>query len=154
MKTAGRTLFLAAGLSVALALAGAPSAGGQVFFQGNFPLPHGHLSVGVGVPPFAVGAYVPVPYADQIYYRPSYGYGFTCDEGWVPVRPYGDRWIVTGRPFAAYGYRSYRFRDRDDYWYDRYDRRYDRDDRRFERRDGRRHDFGRRRDWDHDRDWR
>ncbi len=97
MSSSIRRSLVAAGFSAALALAGARPAQGQVF-RGNFPVPHGRISVGVGVPSFAVGTYVPAPYANQVVYQAGYGYGFACDAGWVPVRAYGSRWIVTERP--------------------------------------------------------
>jgi len=133
MKNAVRIALSATALCAGLAVAGASTAKGQVFFQGNFPVPHGRISVGVGAPAFAVGAYVPSPYVDQIEYLPDYGYGFYCDEGWVPVRRYGRGWVVYQRPFfiereRLYGYRGYDRFNRFDRFnrYDRFDRRYDR----------------------------
>ncbi len=128
MRNAIRGSLAAAGLSAALALAGAPAAKGQVFFRGNVPVPHGRIIVGVGVPEFAVGTEVPAPYVNQIVDRPGYGYGFSCEAGWIPVRSsYGGRWIVSERSDRIGRV------DRDDR---RLDRRFDRDDRRFERRGG------------------
>ena len=133
MKNAVRTAMSAAALIAALTLAGASTASGQVHFQGNFPLPHGRISVGVGAPAFDVGTYVPSPYVEQIEYVPDYGYGFYCDGGWVPVRRYSRGWVVYQRPFVIarerlYGYRGYDRFNRFD-GYDRFDRRFDRYDR-------------------------
>ena len=100
MRNAFRTALSATALCAGLAFAGASTASGQVFFQGNFPVPHGRISVGVGAPAFAVGAYVPSPYYDQIEYVPGYGYGFYCDGAWVPVRQYARGWVVYQRPFV------------------------------------------------------
>jgi hypothetical protein len=100
MKNAVRTALSATALCAGLAFVGASAASGQVFFQGNFPVPHGRISVGVGVPAFAVGAYVPGPYIGQIVYVPGYGYGFYCDGAWVPVRQYARGWVVYQRPFV------------------------------------------------------
>ena len=129
MKNAVRIALSATALCAGLAFAGASTASGQVFFQGNFPSPHGRISVGVGAPAFAVGAYVPSPYVDQIEYLPDYGYGFYCDGGWVPVRRYARGWVVYQRPFfiereRLYGYRSYDRFNRFDRGgrFDRYDR--------------------------------
>jgi hypothetical protein len=146
MKNAIRTALSATALCAALALPAASKASGQVFFQGNFPLPHGRISVGVGGPAFDVGAYVPSPYIDQIEYVPGYGYGFYCDDGWVPVRRYSRGWVVYQRPFfiereRLYGHRGFdrfnRFdrQDRFDRRSDRFDRRSDRFDRRYDRSD-------------------
>ena len=131
MKNAIRTALSTAALVAALALPGASKASGQVYFQGNFPLPHGRISVGVG--DFTVGAYVPYPYVDQIEYVPDYGYGFYCDGAWVPVRQYSRGWVVYRRPFFVERDRLYRYRN-----FDRFDRfnrfdRFDRFDRRHDR---------------------
>ena len=128
-----RKSLAAAGFFAALALGGAQAAQGQVFFSGTFPVPHGHVSIGIGAPAFVVGGYVPAPYAGQIVFVPGYGYGFYCDQGFVPVTSYGRRWIVSHRPYRIARY--------DRYGYSRYghsDRRYDRGDR--YRSDGRRWD--------------
>src|SRR5713101_6627728 len=128
MKNAIRIALSATALCAGLAVAGVATAKGQVYFQGNFPVPHGRISVGVGAPAFAVGAYVPSPYVDQIEYVPDYGYGFYCDGGWVPVRRYAHGWMVYQRPFAIERERLYRYRSHDRFnRYDRYggyDRRY------------------------------
>lgn len=127
--------ILAAVAAGALFVSVPSSAKGQVAFQGTFGGPHGRFSIGVGSPAFPVGAYVPYPYVRHIYLRPDYGYGFYYDDAWVPVRPYGSRYIVIERPIVYdYGYRDgYRYRR--DY---RHDRRWD--GRRDNRWDGRRHD--------------
>jgi len=150
MKSPVRLALSAGMLAAALGFAGASSARGQVFFRGNFPLPHGRISIGVGNPYFTVGSYVPAPYVNQIFYQPDYGYGFRCDEGWVSVGRHGSRWFVTQRPIVIRESRAYRYgrdlrrddryrsgRNHDRGWYDRrhprsrYDRdgygRYDRD---------------------------
>src|SRR5260370_29397853 len=108
MKNAVRIALSATALCAGLAFAGASTASGQVFFQGDFPGPHGRISVNVGAPDFAVGAYVPSPYVDQIEYVPDYGYGFYCDGGWVPVRHYAHDWVVYQRPFFIERERLYR----------------------------------------------
>jgi len=100
MKNAVRIALSATALCAGLAVAGASTAKGQVFFQGNFPVPNGRISVGVGAPAFAVGAYVPSPYVDEIEYVDGYGYGFYCDGAWVPVRQYARGWVVYQRPFV------------------------------------------------------
>jgi len=139
MRNAIRKSLVAAGFSAALALAGAPKAQGQVFFRGNFPVPHGRITVGIGAP-FVVGGFVPEAYVNQIVYQPGYGYGFDCDDGWVSVRSSGGRWIVAQRPVRVFrnGRDDRRFDNRrsgrDDRRFE--DRRLDRDSRRFERRDG------------------
>ncbi len=113
MKHPVRTAVSAAALSVVLAFAAAPAARGQVAFEGDFR---------VGSPYFAVGSYVPGPWASRVYYRPAYGYGFACDAGWVPVRSFHRRWIVIGRPVAFYGrFHPYRFDGRFR-WHDGYRR--------------------------------
>jgi hypothetical protein len=143
MKNAVRIALSATALCAGLAFVGASTASGQVFFRGNFPAPHGRISVRVGGPAFAVGAYVPSPYVDQIEYLPDYGYGFYCDEGWVPVRRYGSGWVVYQRPFfiergRLYGYRGYNRFNRFDRGgrFDRFDRNRDRRFDRFDRNRG------------------
>ena len=120
MKNAVRIALSATALCAGLAVAGASTAKGQVFFQGNFPVPHGRISVGVGAPAFAVGAYVPSPYIDQIEYVPDYGYGFYCDGAWVPVRQYARGWVVYQRPFVIARERLFGFRGSDRF--NRFDR--------------------------------
>jgi hypothetical protein len=120
MKNAVRTALSATALCAGLAFAGASTASGQVFFRGNFPVPHGRISVGVGAPAFAVGAYVPSPYVDQIEYVPDYGYGFYCDGTWVPVRQYARGWVVYQRPFVIARERLFGFRSSDRF--NRFDR--------------------------------
>jgi hypothetical protein len=135
MSSTIRRSLAAAGFFAALALGGAQAAQGQVFFQGNFPVPHGHISIGIGAPAVAVGGYVPALYAGQIVFVPGYGYGFYCDQGFVPVTFYGGRWIVSHGPYriARYG-RSGHY----DWRYDRYGRSGHDDDRRWDGdRDGR-----------------
>ena len=131
MSSTIRKSLAAAGFFAALALGGAQAAQGQVFFQGNFPVPHGHISIGIGAPGFLIGGYVPAPYVGQIVFVPGYGYGFYCDQGFVPVTSYGGRWVVSHRPYRLARYGHY------DRRYGYYDRRYDRDDR-FRHDDGRR----------------
>jgi hypothetical protein len=120
------------------------SANAQVAFGGTFGGPHGSFSIGVGAPfAPAVGAYVPYPYVDRVYYAPDYGYGFYYGSSWVPCRLYGSRWVIAGSPFAVgrpfirhYGYRSYYVRP---HFYGHRSFRRDRDDRHFRRdRDDRR----------------
>lgn len=113
MKNAFRIVLSATALCAGLAVAGASPAKAQVFFQGNFPVPHGRISVGVGAPAFAVGAYVSSPYIDQIEYVPGYGYGFYCDGAWVPVRQYARGWVVYQRPFVIARERPFGFRGSD-----------------------------------------
>jgi hypothetical protein len=104
-------LAVAAGATVLVALPS--SANAQVAFGGTFRGPHGSFSIGVGGFEPIVGAYVPSPYVDQIYYLPDYGYGFYYDNDWVPVRQYGSEWVISGSPFFVerpfvrhYGYYS------------------------------------------------
>ena len=90
--------ILSAAAGSALLLSVPSSAKGQVAFQGTFGGPHGQFSIGVGSPAFAAGAYVPYPYARHVYVRPGYGYGFYYGNAWVPVQPYGSRYVVVERP--------------------------------------------------------
>ena len=159
MNKAVRSALSVGALTVVLAFAGASTARGQVYFQGNFPVPHGRISVGVGG--FPIDSFVPGPYVGQVYYRDGYGYGFDCDEGWIPVRRYANSWIVIGGPIVVRGYRpgyAYGYAaPRSGYSPDRYSRFRNRDESRFRRfsdrrdnrsRDGRRDSReGRRGDW-------
>ncbi len=91
--------FLAAAGIATIALLSVPrSANAQVAFGGTFRGPHGAFSIGVG--PFApqVGAYLPMPYADEVYLDPDYGYGFYYDSQWFPCVRFGSRWIIAERP--------------------------------------------------------
>src|SRR5262245_11210874 len=90
--------ILAATAGAAILLAAPSSAKGQVAFQGTFGGPHGTFSIGVGSPAFPVGAYVPYPYVRHVYARPGFGYGFYYGNAWVPVTPYGNRYIVVEQP--------------------------------------------------------
>ena len=108
MKTALRIAIVSIALTAGLAVTGGSRAEAQVSFQGSFPLPHGSLSIAIGDPAFAVGAYVPVAY--PVIARPGYGYGFGYRNAWIPARRYGSRWIVCEHPYQtgyAYGYRGY-----------------------------------------------
>ena len=147
MRNAFRTALSATALCAGLAFAGASTASGQVFFRGNFPAPHGRISVRVGAPAFAVGAYVRSPYVDQIEYLPDYGYGFYCDGAWVPVRQYARGWVVYQRPFVVARERLFGFRGSDRFTrfdrggrFDRFDRNRDGRFERFDRNQGRRID--------------
>ncbi len=153
-------LILAVAAIATAALVSLPgSANAQVAFGGTFRGPHGSFSIGVGGFEPIVGAYVPSPYVDQIYYLPDYGYGFYYNDDWVPVEQYGSGWVISGspffieRPFVGRGFYSRPFfgrtfrRDWDDHRFNR-----DWDSRSFRRDDGR--SF--RRDWDDhrsNRDW-
>ncbi|HKD12390.1 MAG TPA: hypothetical protein VKE50_09955 [Thermoanaerobaculia bacterium] len=119
-----RRSLAAAGFVAALALGGVQTAQGQVFFQGSFPVPHGHISIGIGAPPFVIGGYVPAPYVGQVVFVPGYGYGFYCDQGFVPVTFYGGRWVVSRRPYHIARYNRF---GHSDWRYDRYNR-FHRDD--------------------------
>ena len=160
-----KSLILAVAAIAAVLLALPSSANAQVAFGGTFRGPHGSFSIGVGGFEPIVGAYVPSPYVDQIYYLPDYGYGFYYDNDWVPVEQYGSGWVISGSPFFVerpfvrsygfysrpfFGHRTFR-RDWDDHrfgrgWEGRSFRR-DWDGRSFRRDDGRsfRHDGGSRR---------
>lgn len=103
MKAAIRFVLMGAVITVGLAMTGASRAQAQqVSFYGTFPLPHGSVSIGIGNPAFAVGAYVPVGY--PVYYAPSYGYGFAYGGYWIPARPYGSAWRVCARPYYGNAY--------------------------------------------------
>jgi hypothetical protein len=136
--------LLAAAAAGAMLLSTPSSAKAQVAFQGTFGGPHGRFSIGVGAPAFAVGGFVPYPYVRHVYLRPSFGWGFYYGDEWVPVRPYGNSYVIVERPVYGYGYRDYGYYGyRDGYRYRRFDNRrdyrYDRRDHRSDRRwDGRR----------------
>ena len=144
MRKTIRVAFGGAVLAAALAFFVPSSAQAQVSFYGRFPLPHGSLSVGVGDPyygyygygGFPVGSYV--PYGNRVIYRPRLGYGFDSPvfacrthrlyhSHWIPVRRYGPRYIVVGRPYYG-GYYSHGYYDRPFYgyrpWYGPYPYRY------------------------------
>ena len=102
VAVAGALLFLA------------PSPGeAQVRVQGRFRLPHGRISIGIedpyyrggyyggyyGSPAYPVGSYV--PYGYRVIRRPRLGYGFYYRSRWIPVRPYGRRYIVVERPVVV-----------------------------------------------------
>lgn len=141
-------------LAAGLAVAGTSTASAQIRVRGDFPLPHGRISVDIGHG-FPVGGYVPHGY--DVYEDPYYdGYGFAYEDQWYPCERRGARWVIVAEPIF-YVHREYRtgrhyrndryYRDR----YDRYDRRDDRrwdrrDDRRYSRRDDRRYDRRDRRD--------
>jgi hypothetical protein len=74
MKRSTRIALGAAGLAMGIAVAGAAPASAEVHFYGSFPVPFGHITVGVPAPAFAVGAFVPYGYV--VSYDPYYGYGF------------------------------------------------------------------------------
>ena len=98
MKKSLSFLAIAAAATVLLSLPSTAKA--QVTIRG----PHGTFSIGGG--PFVpeVGAYVPDPYADEIYEGDD-GYGFYYNDAWVPTVRYGTRWVIVQRPF--YGGRGY-----------------------------------------------
>jgi hypothetical protein len=102
VAAAGALLFLA------------PSPGeAQVRVQGRFRVPHGRISIGIGAPyyrggyyggyygspAYPVGSYV--PYGYRVIRRPRLGYGFYYRSRWIPVRPYGRRYIVVERPVVV-----------------------------------------------------
>jgi hypothetical protein len=113
---------------VSVALAGvllvlAPPAQAQVRVEGRFRLPHGSISVGVGdpysygiygSPAFPIGSYV--PYGYRVIRQPRLGYGFYHRSRWIPVRPYGRRYIVIERPIVVVD-RGYDDRYRGDGYY-------------------------------------
>jgi hypothetical protein len=106
-----KSLILAIGAVAAVLVALPSSANAQVAFGGTFRGPHGSVSIGVGGFEPIVGAYVPSPYIDQIYYLPDYGYGFYYDDEWVPCQQYGSAWVISAAPFflerpfvRGYGY--------------------------------------------------
>ena len=108
--------ILGAAAALALLLSVPTSAQAQVAFQGTFGGPHGQFSIGIGSPAFPVGAYVPYPYVRHVYLRPDYGYGFYYGNAWIPVTPYGGRYVVVERPvvYARPYHRYYRHDYR--YW--------------------------------------
>jgi len=98
VAAAGALLFLA------------PSPGeAQVRVEGRFRVPHGRISIGIGDPyyrggyyghpAYPVGSYV--PYGYRVIRRPRLGYGFYYRSRWIPVRPYGRRYIVVQRPIVV-----------------------------------------------------
>ncbi len=94
-----KSLILAVA-AIATVLVALPSpANAQVAFGGTFRGPHGSFSIGVGGFEPIIGAYVPSPYVDQIYYLPDYGYGFYYDNEWVPCQQYGSGWVISAAPF-------------------------------------------------------
>ena len=106
MKRAIRTAVVSAAFAGALLFL-APSPGeAQVRVEGRFRLPHGRISIGVGdpyyrggyygYPAYPVGSYV--PYGYRVIRRPRLGYGFYYRSRWIPVRPYGRRYLVVARP--------------------------------------------------------
>ncbi len=106
-----KSLILAAAAIATVLVALPSSANAQVAFGGTFRGPHGSFSIGVGGFEPIIGAYVPSPYVDQIYYLPDYGYGFYYDNEWVPCEQYGSGWVIAGSPFfierpfvRGYGY--------------------------------------------------
>ena len=116
MKKSLNFLALAAAATVLLSLPSAAKA--QVAFGGTFRGPHGAFSIGVGGPFVPrVGAFVPSPYASQVYLTDD-GYGFDYNSEWVPCTRYGSGWIIVQRPVfvqrpivygrGAYGYGSVR----------------------------------------------
>ena len=106
MKKAIRLSLVSVVLAGAL-LVLAPPAQAQVRVEGRFRLPHGSISVGVGdpyyygyrSPAFPIGSYV--PYGYRVIRRPRWGYGFYHRSRWIPVRPYGRRYIVVERPIVV-----------------------------------------------------
>lgn len=143
-------IAMGSGILVAgLAVAGTSSASAQVRVRGDFPLPHGRISLDIGHG-FPVGGYV--PYGYDVYEDPYYGgYGFAYEDQWFPCERRGSQWVIIASP-VVYVHRDYRtgryYRNDRHYSRDRYDRysrdrydRYDRrDDRRYSRRDDRRGD--------------
>ena len=112
-KTIRIAVVSAAIAGALLFLAPAPSEA-QVRVQGRFRLPHGSISIGVGdpyyrrgyygggyygYPAYPVGSYV--PYGYRVIRRPRLGYGFYYRSHWIPVRPYGRRYIVVERPVVV-----------------------------------------------------
>jgi len=107
MKKAVRLSLVSVVLAGAL-LVLAPPAQAQVRVEGRFRLPHGSISVGVGDPysygiygsrAFPIGSYV--PYGYRVIRQPRLGYGFYHRSRWIPVRPYGRRYIVVERPIVV-----------------------------------------------------
>jgi hypothetical protein len=114
--------------ALAMGIAAAAPANAQVRFEGRFPLPVPHVSVGFGVPGFAIGTYVPFGY--DVYQDPNYGYGFMYQDQWIPCQLYGSRWVIIGSP-VFYGRRNFAYaRPYQGYRYG-FERRGFRDDRRF-----------------------
>ncbi|MCA1580698.1 MAG: hypothetical protein LC796_04760 [Acidobacteria bacterium] len=101
MKSGIRVAFAAAAVAAGVAFAGASPAQAQVGFSGSFPLPHGRISIGIGVPEFPIGTCVPDDY--EVYSRDDEGYGFDYESRWIPVRQDSGRWLVC-EPSQAYGY--------------------------------------------------
>jgi hypothetical protein len=101
MRNPIRVALASTALLAGVAVAGASPANAQVSFQGSFPLPHGSVSIAIGDPAFAVGAYVPTGYA--VAPLPGYGDGFAYRDRWIPVRPYAPRWVVCARPYLGGG---------------------------------------------------
>lgn len=107
-----KSLILAVGAIATILVALPSSANAQVAFGGTFRGPHGSFSIGVGGFEPIVGAYVPSPYVNQIYYLPDYGYGFYYDNEWVPCQQYGSAWVIASapffieRPFVGHGFYS------------------------------------------------
>jgi hypothetical protein len=100
MKKSLSFLAIAAAATVLLSLPSAAKA--QVTVRG----PHGSFSIGGGAFAPEVGAYVPDPYADEIYEGDD-GYGFYYNDEWIPTVRYGTRWVIVQRPFIGgrgYGY--------------------------------------------------
>jgi hypothetical protein len=97
MKKSLSFLAIAAAATVLLSLPSAAKA--QVSIRG----PHGSFSIGGG--PFVpeVGAYVPDPYAEEIYEGDD-GYGFYYNDAWVPCERYGTRWVIVQSYGRGYGY--------------------------------------------------
>jgi hypothetical protein len=140
MRTLTRIAIASAALTAGLALTGGSQAHAGIAISTAFHAPRAGVSIRIGHPQFRAGAYIPRGY--RIHFRPSYGYGFTYRDCWIPVRRYHSTWRVCDRPYVAYGgYGRYDDRDRYDDRYerrrgDRYDRRdHDRD--RYGDRDGR-----------------
>jgi hypothetical protein len=106
-----KSLILAVAAIATVLVALPSSANAQVAIGGTFRGPHGSFSIGVGGFEPIVGAYVPSPYVNQIYYLPDYGYGFYYDNEWVPCQQYGSAWVIASAPFfierpfvRGYGY--------------------------------------------------
>jgi hypothetical protein len=103
MKKSLSFLAIAAAATVLLSLPSTAKA--QVTIRG----PHGAFSIGGGAFVPEVGAYVPDPYAEEIYEGDD-GYGFYYEDEWIPTVRYGTRWIIVqrggfyGRHGRGYGY--------------------------------------------------
>jgi hypothetical protein len=101
MKKSLSFFAIAAAATVLLSLPSAAKA--QITVRG----PHGSFSIGGGAPFLPeVGAYVPSPYADEIYENGDDGYGFYYNDEWIPCTRYGTRWVIVQRP-VVYGGRGY-----------------------------------------------